>query len=359
LMDKSKLYTIIFILLGNLGCFALWWWTKDLFEYDSPGVFWFLLAIPAFSLVYYFRNDENYGRVLTTDANVLDNLDESPMAHVRHIILILRIIAFTLLIIAIARPQSKTSYEDLTREGIDIVLALDVSHSMLAQDFKPNRLESAKKVAKNFVDNRVEDRIGLVVYEGESFTQVPITSDHRVVKAGLTEIEPGWITGGTAIGMGLATAVNRMKTSAAKSKVVILLTDGVNNSGQIKPLDAAQIAKAFGIRVYTIGVGTKGKAKMPVARYQDGSYAYDWVDVEIDEEVLGSIAQITGGEYFRAENEASLVQIYQDIDQLERTKFNVTRYSNKTEEFFWFAFIAVICLCLEFLFKHLILRITP
>lgn len=260
--------------------------------------------------------------------------------------------------IALFRPQSSSTVdvENVTREGIDLVLSIDLSTSMLSRDFQVNRLESAKEVAIEFVDNRPMDRIGVVAYEGEAFTQVPITSDHIVVKNGLASLETGLLQGGTAIGTGLAVAVNRLRESEAASKVIVLLTDGENNAGQIEPMDAAQLAKLNGIRVYTIGVGTVGKAKSPVAIRPDGSYQFDWVDVRIDEEVLQRIAELTNARYFRATNAEKLKEIYKEIDLLEKTQFNVLRYQRKSEAAGgWIAF-AMLTLVLEFLLKSTFLK---
>ena len=274
---------------------------------------------------------------------------------VQHFFFGLRVLALLAIIMAAARPQSSTSYENMTREGIDIVLALDLSASMLSKDFEPNRLESSKEVAIQFVDERPDDRIAVVVYEGESFTQVPLTTDHVVVKNWIKQLNTGMVEGGTAIGMGLATAVNRLKESDGESKVVILLTDGVNNSGQIKPADAAQLAKLYGIRVYTIGVGTIGKAKSPVG-IMNGQYVYDWVEVEIDEATLRQIAEATGGKYFRATSQNKLRDIYTEIDQLEKTRFNVLQYNRKTKEFKPLVLLALLLIVIEFVFQHTLFR---
>jgi Ca-activated chloride channel family protein len=267
----------------------------------------------------------------------------------------LRTLTIGLLTIAAARPQSSSSVEDLTREGIDIVLSMDLSASMLSKDFEPNRLEASKEVATDFVNDRPNDRIGVVAYEGEAFTQIPLTTDQRVVMNGISELQTGLLEGGTAIGMGLATAVNRLKDSEAESKVVILLTDGVNNSGKIEPLDAAQLAKLNDIRVYTIGVGTIGKARSPVAKVGN-QFQYDWVEVEIDETVLRGIAKLTGGRYFRATNGEKLANIYTEIDTLEKTRFNVLRYNQKTEEFLPFGIAAVLAFFIEFLLRQFAIR---
>lgn len=267
----------------------------------------------------------------------------------------LRTLAIGLLVIASARPQSSSSVEDLTREGIDIVLSMDLSASMLSKDFDPNRLEASKKVASQFVEERPNDRIGVVAYEGEAFTQIPLTTDQRVAMNGIESLETGLLEGGTAIGMGLATAVNRLRDSEAKSKVIILLTDGVNNAGQIEPMDAAQLAQLNDIRVYTVGVGTIGKARSPV-RKVGNQYQYDWIEVKIDEETLKTIASSTGGKYFRATNQTKLESIYEEIDALEKTRFNVLRYNQRTEEFFPFALAGLLALFIEFLLSHLFIR---
>jgi len=268
---------------------------------------------------------------------------------------VFRTLALGLLAIAAARPQSATRLENLTREGIDLVLSMDVSVSMLSQDLRPNRLEASKEVAMEFTSDRPNDRIGLVAYEGEAFTQVPLTTDHRVVLNGISSLQPGLLEAGTAIGMGLATAVNRLKESEAKSKVVILLTDGESNAGSIAPADAAQLARLQDIRVYTIGVGTIGKARTPVAKLGN-QYQYDWREVQIDETTLRGIAETTGGRYFRATSKGKLKEIYAEIDALEKTRFSVMQYNQKTEEFAGFAAAAVVLLLAEFLLKTLFLR---
>lgn len=265
----------------------------------------------------------------------------------------MRTLALAALTVALFRPQTASNVENMTREGIDLVLSMDLSASMLSKDFKPNRLESAKEVAMEFVDRRAFDRIGVVAYEGEAFTQVPITTDHIVVKNGIKALDTGMLEGGTAIGTGLAVAVNRLRASEAKSKVIVLLTDGENNAGQMEPLDAAQLARLNGIRVYTIGVGTIGKAKSPVAIRANGTYQYDWVDVRIDEPSLQRIAELTDGRYFRATNMKKLKEIYAEIDALEKTEFNVLRYQRKSE-----AGAAWIALALFAMGMEMLLRTT-
>jgi Ca-activated chloride channel family protein len=251
------------------------------------------------------------------------------------------------------------SWQNVTTEGIDIVIAMDISASMLAQDFQPNRLERAKEVAISFIKGRPNDRIGLVVYEGESFTQCPLTSDHRVLINLFKDVRTGVVQGGTAIGMGLATAVNRLRESEARSKVVILMTDGDNNAGAIAPITAAEIAQSFGIRVYTIGVGTIGRAKSPVAMYPDGTYKYEMADVKIDEETMKSIAAMTEAEYFRATDGNALSRIFSEIDRLEKTKISVTEHRQKSEEYYWFLVVGAVLLLAEFLFRQLFLQTLP
>lgn len=277
----------------------------------------------------------------------------------RHVLFIFRLLAITFIIAAIARPQSRSSWKNSKTEGIDIVLSLDVSLSMLAKDFKPNRIEVAKEVMLNFIDARANDRIGLVVFGGEAFTQCPITSDHKVLKNMFEQVKAGMLDQGTAIGMGLANAVARIKESKAKSKVIILISDGVSNMGEVPPLTAGELAKTFGVRVYCIGVGSKGKALQPVAIYAPGEYEYDYVDVEIDEKVMTDISNMTGGKYFRATNKESLVTISKEIDKMEKTITSEKSFTNKAEHFLPFALIAAVLLLLEFILKYTLFRSLP
>ena len=327
------------------------------FEWAAPAAFWWGTAVVVWSL---WRIAQPM--VAPAFRINLRHLDLTPPRRDQWIPLVpdgLRTLALGLIVLVLARPQSSSSIENMTREGIDIVMAMDASASMLSKDFRPNRLEAAKAVASEFVEDRPFDRVGVVVYEGESFTQVPLTTDHRVVQDGLNALETGRVEGGTAIGMGLATAVNRLRKSDAKSKVVILITDGENNSGQIEPQDAAQLARLESIRVYTVGVGTIGRAKSPVRQRPDGSYIYDWVEVNIDEPTLKSIAQETGGRYFRATSGDKLKEIYTEIDALEKTRFNVFRYNKKTEEFPLVGWFALACLAAEAVVRHLLIRSLP
>lgn len=267
-----------------------------------------------------------------------------------------RLIAFALIIIALARPQTtEVSTETLSKEGIDIILAMDVSTSMLAEDFKPNRLEAAKQVAHNFIEGRPNDRFGLVVYAGESFTQCPLTTDHSIVKNLLKDVKDGLIEDGTAIGMGLATSVSRLKDSKAESKVVILLTDGENNAGFIDPMTAVEIAQESKIKVYTIGVGSYGTAPFPTKDFW-GRDTYANVEVKIDEELLINIAEETGGIYFRASSKDKLLKIYEQIEDLEKTELEELKFYNHEEKFEWFALIALILLFFEFLASYTILK---
>lgn len=275
----------------------------------------------------------------------------------QHILFGIRCLIIALVIIALARPQSESYWEDSTTEGIDIIIALDISSSMLARDLKPDRLEASKDVALEFIAGRRNDRIGLVVYSGESFTQCPLTTDHAVLSNLFKGLQSGMIEDGTAIGLGLATAINRLKDSKAKSKVIILLTDGVNNMGSIGPTTAAEIAKAFNIRVYTIGVGTKGEAPYPF-KTMTGTRIQK-IPVEIDEDILKSIADMTGGQYFRATNTDALREIYQLIDELEKSKIDIKSFSKKEEKFILFAIAAGFLLLLEIIIRITIFRNIP
>jgi len=280
--------------------------------------------------------------------------------YLRHLPFVFRTVAIAFLIIVLARPQSTDNWQNVNTEGIDIMMVLDVSTSMLAQDFSPNRLEAAKDVAAAFINGRPNDNIGLVIFAGESFTQCPLTSDHTVLINLFKDIQnyPSYlIEDGTAIGLGLANAVSRIKDSQAKSKVIILLTDGVNNTGEITPIMAAEIARVFGIRVYTIGVGTMGTAPFP---YNTASgLRIINVPVEIDEQVLTQIANLTGGQYFRATNNSTLREIYREIDQLEKTKISVQEYSKKQEEYKNIALLAFALLIFELLLRYLLFRKIP
>ncbi len=268
-------------------------------------------------------------------------------------------LALGLLIIAMARPQSEHSEEIVKGEGIDIFIVMDLSSSMLARDFDPDRLSVSKRVAVDFVKRRTYDRVGLVVFAGEAYTQCPLTHDHEVLTDYLNGLECGQLEDGTAIGMGLAAAVNRLKDGEAKSKVVVLLTDGVNNAGYIRPATAAGVAQEFGIKVYTIGIGSYGQALSPVRRKANGEYMFGLTSVEIDEDLMRSIAQQTGGQYYRATSEASLARIYGEIDQLEKTKVEITAYK-RFNELFYYPLIAGLSLLLVLLIlRSTVLRTLP
>jgi Ca-activated chloride channel homolog len=342
---------------GAVGA-VLWHRISDLYEWEHPEVLWGLAIVPPVMAGLIWLN------LALSPRMKMSSLAPAPRkgplwVSSTFVAGFLYTLAASLLILVLARPHSRDSFENVTREGIDIVIAVDLSASMLAMDFKPNRLESARRTAFEFVQSRPDDRFGLVLYEGEAYTRVPLTTDHRVMLDAIESMNTGLLEGGTAIGMGLATAVNRMRKSEARSKVVILLTDGVNNRGSIAPIDAGKMARAFDIRVYAIGVGTRGKAKSPVAISPGGSYIYDWVDVEIDEELLKTVAKTTGGRYFRATSEDSLREIYREIDQLEKTKFNISRFSKKTEEYAPFALAAFGLLAAAMMIGILTGRITP
>src|ERR1700751_4098910 len=321
--------------------------------------FWLFLLLPVMIGWYIFKLKTQEAEIQYSSLSNLGNIKSSLKANLRHLIFFFRIIVVSMLILVLARPQSRSSWKDVKTEGIDIVLSLDISYSMLAKDFKPNRLEAAKEVAKEFIDIRTNDRIGLVIFGGEAFTQCPLTTDHTVIKNLFEDVNAGMLAQGTAIGLGIADAVARVKDSKAKSKVVILLSDGVNNVGEIAPLTAADIAKTFGVRVYTIGVGTKGKALTPVAMFPNGQMEYDYVDVDIDENTMTKIAEETGGKYFRATDNESLRTVYKEIDKMEKTIISEKSFSNKSEHFLPFAIAAALFLLLEFVIKKTVIRSLP
>jgi len=324
--------------------------------FANKELLWLLLIIPAIIAWYIWKNKTFTADLKISSLKDFEGIKKSAKQYFRHSLIVLRIFAIALLIIVLARPQSRSSWKDVKTEGIDIVMALDISGSMLSKDFKPDRLEAAKEVAQDFIDNRPNDRIGLVIFSGESFTLCPLTTDHAVIKNLFAGIHTGMVRDGTAIGNGLATAVSRVKDSNAKSKVIILLTDGVNNQGSVAPLTAAEIAKAFGVRVYTVGMGTTGKALAPIAMYPDGSYQYGYVDVNIDEKTLGEIAALTGGKYFRATDNDKLKDIYKEIDRLEKTIFEEKNFTNKAEHFLPFAIAAALLLLFEFLLRNIFFK---
>ncbi len=320
-----------------------------------------LLLIP-YILWYVRRHGRRTATLRVSDLRPYSTIGRSWRTRLRHLPFILCGLVFALLVCVLARPQTHTSWGKRTTEGIDIMLAMDVSTSMLAQDLSPNRLEAAKNVAAEFITGRPDDNIGLTVFAGEAFTQCPMTTDHRVLLNMLHEIRTdiaarGIIEDGTAVGMGLASAVSRLEKSKAKSKVVILLTDGSNNMGDISPLTAADIAKTLGVRVYTIGVGTNKMARYPMSIA--GTIQYVSMPVEIDTKTLKEIAQVTDGKYYRATNTRELKQIYKDIDQLEKTKMDVRHYSKRYEAYMPFALAAALLLLLVLLLRLTLLRTLP
>jgi Ca-activated chloride channel family protein len=315
-----------------------------------------LLLIPMIGW-YIWKHRQTQASLRLSSSEGFQKAPNTYKIYIRHLPFILRMTALVFLIIALARPQSTNSWNQTTTEGIDIALTLDISTSMLAEDLKPNRLEAAKEVAASFINGRPTDNIGLVVFAGESFTQCPLTTDHANLLNLLKDVQCGMIEDGTAIGHGLATAVSRLKDSQAKSKVIILLTDGTNNRGEIAPVTAAEIAKAYNVRVYTIGVGTKGEAPYPLQTSM--GIRYQNIPVDIDEPTLTRIAQITSGLYFRATNNTALKEIYQEIDQLEKTKMSVQEYSKKQEEYMLFALAGLIFFLLEILTKYAVLKNIP
>lgn len=322
--------------------------------FAQPLFFALLLLIPFMVWWQLRRKKEDNPALRLTTLGGLNPAQAGGRARFRPLLFVLRIICLIALIIALARPQSTNTTENVDSDGIDIVLSIDVSGSMLAEDFKPNRIEAAKAEALRFIDQRPTDRIGLVIFSGESFTMCPITIDHNVLKNQLSQIKNGMMTDGTSIGMGLATAVDRLRNAKGKSKVVILMTDGVNNTGMIDPSTALEIAKAYKVRIYTIGIGTMGQALMP----QQTPYGIQkqMVPVEIDERLLKQMAKSTNGKYFRATGNKALSNIYDDIDKLEKTKIDITSYKHYAELFFPFAMIAVVCLLLELVLRYTVFR---
>ncbi|MCD7962017.1 MAG: VWA domain-containing protein [Rikenellaceae bacterium] len=327
-------------------------------RFANPGYLWFLFILVPMIGYYIYRTLQGGVTVRISDTKGLMKVPKSVKYYLRHLPFILRCAAVALLIVALARPQSAETNQTSTTEGIDIILSIDISGSMLARDFKPNRMVAAKEVAKDFILDRPNDRIGLVIFAGESFTQSPLTTDKATLINLLNKVEAGMIEDGTAIGTGLATAINRLRESDAKSKVIILLTDGVNNMGQIAPLTAAEIAQMMDIKVYTIGVGTIGTAPYP-AFDMWGNITYQQAPVEIDEEVLIQIAGMTGGQYFRATDNNKLEEIYDIINQLETTKIEVDNFTLYKERFMIFALTALIILILEILIRYFYLKKLP
>lgn len=326
-------------------------------QFAHPTYLYLLLVLVPLIAWYIIRLSKTQATFKLASTGAFKGMKKSFRVYMRHLPFLLRLLAIAAIIIVIARPQAVNSWEETETQGIDIVLALDVSGSMLAQDLQPNRIEAAKKVAAEFITDRKNDKIGLVIFAGESFTQCPLTTDHKVLLNLLKDVNFGLIEDGTAIGLGLANSVNRLKDSESKSKVVILLTDGTNNRGQIAPLTAADLARSYGIRVYTIGVGTKGMAPTPVQtpfgmRIQN-------MPVDIDEKTLTEIASITGGQYFRAVDTEGLRTVYREIDQMEKYLISVQNVTRKQELFLPFALLALGLVLIELILRRTWLRNIP
>jgi len=325
--------------------------------FANPIYLWLLLLLVPMVVWYIWKLRKSQASVQLSSLQGFEKAPNTFRIYLRHLPFICRLLALAFLIVAMARPQTTNKWNTQTTEGIDIMMSLDISSSMLAQDLRPDRIGAAKDVAASFINGRPNDNIGLVVFAAESFVQCPLTTDHAVLLNLMKDINVGMIEDGTAIGHGLATAVSRLKDSKAKSKVVILLTDGSNNRGEIAPVTAAQIAQAYGVRVYTIAVGTIGQAPYPVQTAI--GVRTQMIPVEIDEKTLTQIAQITGGQYFRATNTKALGDIYKEIDQMEKTKMSVQEYSKKLEEYGSFAIIGLLFFLLELLSRYTIFKNIP
>jgi len=325
--------------------------------FAKPELFYLLLGLIPMIVWYVLRQKKSKASIQISTIASLKNTPMTWKHALRHLAFVLQIAVLSLLVVCLARPQSSNSWQNQTVEGIDIMIALDMSSSMLARDFQPDRLGAAKSVATEFISGRLYDRIGLVVFSAESFTQCPLTTDRAVLINLFQNLQPGLLEDGTAIGLGLANAVSRLKDSEAKSRVIILLTDGENNRGEIAPITAAEIAKTFGIRVYTIGVGTVGTAPYPV-QTPFGVQMRD-IEVKIDEKTLQDIASITDGRYFRATNNKTLIEVYKEIDRLERSKIENKEFSNKNEEYHRYAIGALILSLLALILQYVVFRHIP
>lgn len=325
-------------------------------SFAHPWVLLGLAIVPVMVAWWLWKYRKQEAALQHSSLSLFAGLKKSLRQRLRWLPYALRVVAVAAIVVALARPQSDLSREETTMEGIDIVVTLDVSSSMLAEDFKPNRLEAAKKVASDFIDGRKNDRIGLVAFAGEAYTKVPLTVDHHVLNEQLKGLKLGTMNDGTALGDGTATAINRIKDSKAKSKVIILLTDGVNNQGSVDPLNAAEIAAMYDIRLYTIGIGSRGTAPYPL-RDQFGRVHYQNMEVEIDEELLQKMSEATkDGRYFRATNKKTLEEIFAQIDEMEKSKIDVLQFSKKKDEFLPLLWLALIALAAETLLRHLWLK---
>ena len=328
-------------------------------EFANPKILWLLAVVPLYVAYYVWRSMQGGASIVISSTDSLRTAPRTIRYYLRHLPIALRAAALALIVVASARPQTIEHEEKTTTEGVDIVLAIDISGSMLARDFRPDRLTAAKEVAAQFVANRQGDRIGLVVFAGEAFTQTPLTTDQSTLQTLLGRLRSGVVEDGTAIGNGLATAVNRLRESDSKSKVIILLTDGVNNSGHIAPKTVAEIAKEQNIKVYTIGIGRNGTAPYPVFDERGREvYTVD-MKVEIDEKILEAIAEQTGGEYFRATNKSTLEEIYKKIDSMEKSKVEKFDITHVHEEFLRYLLWALALLIVEFVVKYIVLKRIP
>ncbi|HEY6953104.1 MAG TPA: VWA domain-containing protein [Bacteroidota bacterium] len=326
-------------------------------RFANPEFLWLLVLVPGLAYYFWWRRRQMVTEVQFSSLQPFDKIPRTLRERLRHSPVALRLVGLACLIIALARPQSVSSRQNISTEGIDIVLLIDVSGSMVAEDFTPNRIEAAKQVAEDFINGRQNDRIGLVIFSGESFTQCPLTTDYTVLKSLLRQVKNGMIVDGTAIGMAIANGVNRLKDSKAKSKVMILLTDGVNNRGEIDPITAAKIAATYGVRIYTVGVGAQGEAPYPVQT--PFGIRRQLIPVDLDEKALSTIADMTGGKYYRATDNNKLKAIYKEIDKLERTKIEVTAYRRYTELFNDWLMMGLALVLLEVGISSTVLRKIP
>ncbi len=324
-------------------------------DFAHKELLFLLLIIPVIIAFYSWKKKKSQSSFSISTDLPLQNIKKTWKVKLSNLPFVLRMLVLVFVIISLARPQSSFSHKTVDVEGIDVIMTLDVSGSMMAMDLKPNRLEASKSIIKKFIENRPNDRIGLVVYSGEAYTKSPLTSDHRTLLQALKNTTYGYgtIDDGTAIGDGLGTSINRLRESKAKSKVIILLTDGANNMGYVDPLSAAEIAKEYNIRVYTIGCGSAGKAPIHIP-----NYGITYIDADIDEPLLKEIAKLTNGKFFRAQNRTHLESIYKEIDQLEKTRVYETHFTNKSEEFFPFLLIAVILFTIEIILRYTVFRIN-
>lgn len=326
-------------------------------RFANPGFLWLLILIPAVAYFFWWRRKQMFTDLQFSSLQPFEKIPQSFRERLQHSPLALRLLGLACLIVALARPQSVSSKQNISTEGIDIVLLIDVSGSMVAEDFTPNRIEAAKRVAEDFIDGRQNDRIGLVIFSGVSFTQCPLTTDYAVLKNLLHQVKNGMVVDGTAIGMAIANGVNRLKDSQAKSKVMILLTDGVNNRGEIDPITAAKIAATYGVRIYTVGVGAQGEAPYPVQT--PFGIRRQLIPVDLDEKALSAIADMTGGKYFRATDNTTLKTIYKEIDKMERSKIEVTAYKRYTELFGDWLLLGFVFVVLEVGVGSTVLRKIP